>query len=65
MSAYLEQHHGQFILGKRCDVCYVDKMSDDYGLVQWLTKADTALGGYSHILPNLCSDHGRELGVVW
>ena len=63
MRAYLEQHHGQFILGRKCDVCWVDSTAGDYGLQEFLMRSDRE--EYSRQLPNLCLDHGRELGLVW
>ena len=64
MRAYLVQHHGTHIIGKECDVCYVDKVDKThYELLEYLTRSDT--GEFSHTLPNLCPDHGRELGLVW
>jgi hypothetical protein len=63
MRAYLKQHNGKFILGSKCDVCCVDDKPDNYGLLEFLIRDDT--GEYSYEFPNLCPDHGRELGVVW
>jgi hypothetical protein len=63
MRAYLEQHNGRFILGKECDVCWVDSKLHDYGLREFLMRSD--IEEYSYQTPNLCPDHGRELGVAW
>ncbi len=63
MLAYIKQHQGRVTIGRQCDVCYVDKKPAHHGLPEYLVRSDT--GEYSSIYPNLCPDHGRELGVVW
>ena len=64
MRAYLVQHHGEYIIGERCDVCHIDVIDKaHYGLLEYLTELDT--GEFSHSLPNLCLDHGRELDILW
>ena len=63
MRAYLKQHNGQFILGRKCDVCWVDSKASDYGLREFLMRSDKE--EYSRQLPDLCLDHARELGVAW
>ena len=63
MLAYIKQHQGHVTIGRQCDVCYVDDKPVHYGLPEYLMRSDT--GEYSAIYPNLCLDHGRELGVAW
>ena len=50
-------------IGENCDICHVTqsvKTLSDWLHVVYPTKKE----GYG-CRPNLCPDHGRELGVVW
>ena len=62
MRAYIKQHGGAVEIGKKCDVCWAEvpgRMSLRVYLEGHHAKR------YSIHVPNLCPDHGRELGVVW
>ena len=50
-------------IGDNCDLCLVNRL--DRTLSDWLNVVfPVKKEGYGY-RPNLCLDHGRELGVVW
>ena len=50
-------------IGESCDICLVNRLGKT--LPSYLNGVfPTKKEGYG-CRPNLCPDHGRELGVVW
>ena len=62
MRRYLEQHHGEVEIGVKCDVCWAE-VPERMSLQLYIEGHHGTK--FSIHTPNLCPDHGRELGVVW
>ena len=62
MRAYIRQHKGVVKIGRECDICWAE-VAERMSLVLYLKGYEG--DKYSFHTPNLCPDHGRELGVAW
>ena len=61
MLAYLAAHDGEWG-NKECDVC---RYSPDLIATEKWVRGSGKHSGFCDLCPDLCPDHGRELGVVW
>jgi hypothetical protein len=50
-------------IGAGCDICHVD--DSIASLRRWLVEVYPNKLNADGCRPNLCPDHGRELGVAW
>ena len=62
MRAYIRQHKGVVKIGRECDICWAE-VPNRMSLRVYLNGHHGER--YSIHVPNLCPDHGRELGVAW
>ena len=62
MRRYIKQHKGEVEIGRECDVCWAE-VPNRMPLTSYLTGHHGK--EFSIHIPNLCPDHGRELGLVW
>ncbi len=61
MLAYLTAHDGEWG-DLACDVC---RCSPDLIATEKWVQGSREHSGFCDLRPDLCPDHGRELGVVW
>ena len=66
MLEYLAAYQGKWKdirgTGRDCDVCI---RGETYHTLQKWVRGDGTHEGYATESPDLCLNHGRELGVVW
>ena len=62
MRRYIKHYKGKVEIGEECDVCWAE-VPERMSLQLYI---DGHYGrAFSVHPPNLCLDHGRELGVAW
>ena len=70
MLKFLKQHGGKWSStdGKNCDICQCigsEQQWETGGLASYISKQPGTIGPYSDVQPVLCTEHARELGLIW
>ncbi len=69
MLKFLKQHNGKWVerAGHNCDLCYceyIKETQEPITLASYISKS-VGRGPYSSSPPRLCTEHARELGLLW